>query len=298
MVKARALGKGLGALIPPSPDRGSDKKGDGSTVLPLEDLVPNPAQPRQAMDTEALHSLAESIRAHGIVQPILVRKKDGDTYEIVAGERRWRAAKIAGLDEVPVRIFTGSDQAVREISLIENIQREDLSPLDVAAAISELIRVFDLTQEEIAGRIGWSRTAVTNKLRLLQLPDEVKRMLAENRLTEGHGRALLALDSPAAMTALARTAAERGLSVRQLEEAARSAKRDFTLVTRPGRIRYVVPTAVRQRAKSLGIGLRVTGEGDKMRLALDGLDRRQAELVFDLLQQETFAKGDDGKGSE
>ncbi len=298
MVKARALGKGLGALIPPSPDRGSDKKGDGSTVLPLEDLVPNPAQPRQAMDTEALHSLAESIRAHGIVQPILVRKKDGDTYEIVAGERRWRAAKIAGLDEVPVRIFTGSDQAVREISLIENIQREDLSPLDVAAAISELIRVFDLTQEEIAGRIGWSRTAVTNKLRLLQLPDEVKRMLAENRLTEGHGRALLALDSPAAMTALARTAAERGLSVRQLGEAARSAKRDFTLVTRPGRIRYVVPTAVRQRAKSLGIGLRVTGEGDKMRLALDGLDRRQAELVFDLLQQETFAKGDDGKGSE
>lgn len=289
MAKARALGKGLGALIPAPAHRQEEKKDSEVTVLPIGALTPSPSQPRKGMDDEGLDSLAESIRAHGVVQPIVVRASEGGTYEIVAGERRWRAAGRAGLQEVPVRLFTGSDRAVREISLIENIQREDLSALEVASALSELLQAFSLTQEDIASRIGWSRTAVTNKLRLLQLPEEIRAMMTAGLLTEGHGRALLALDSASAMIALAKAVPERGLSVRQLEEAVRRATTARGAVERPRKTAFAIPAQVRKRARSLGIGLRASSDGGRIRLAMDGLDDRQVELLFELLQRDIFA---------
>ncbi|MDK2959525.1 MAG: ParB family transcriptional regulator, chromosome partitioning protein, partial [Synergistaceae bacterium] len=157
MAKARALGKGLGALFtPPAEAPTLSGRGQGEiTSLPVDNIRPNPAQPRRDMDEASLDSLAESIRSHGVVQPLIVRALEEDgIFEIVAGERRWRAARSAGLPRVPVRVIEGSDRELREISLVENIQREDLSPLEIASAISELIQQHSLTQEEVAERIG------------------------------------------------------------------------------------------------------------------------------------------------
>ncbi|NLB83497.1 MAG: ParB/RepB/Spo0J family partition protein [Synergistaceae bacterium] len=230
MAKSRALGKGLGALFPSAsvdavPSATREEESRGGTVLPLDSIIPNPLQPRRTMDEGGIEDLARSIGTHGILQPLVVRLREKGEYELVAGERRWRAARLAGLKEAPVRIVEGTDLEMMEISLIENIQREDLSPLEVAAALSDLLKSSSLTQEEAAARIGWSRTALTNKLRLLQLPVEVKDLLSANLLAEGHARPLLSLESPAVMISLALRAAEKGLSVRQVEEAVKLANR-------------------------------------------------------------------------
>jgi ParB family chromosome partitioning protein len=238
------------------------------------------------MDEASLDSLAESIRSHGVVQPLIVRALEEDgIFEIVAGERRWRAARSAGLPRVPVRVIEGSDRELREISLVENIQREDLSPLEIASAISELIQQHSLTQEEVAERIGWSRTAVTNKLRLLQLPEEIRNMLSESLLSEGHCRALLSVESPSMMIALARTAEERGMSVRQLEEAVKRSKLQAPEVSAARRASFVIPEPVQTSLKGLGISLRVTGNPNRMRVSLDGLNKKQMEAFMRFLEE-------------
>lgn len=212
----RGLGKGLGALLPGS----DDNQRDAAQQIAIDRIQPNPEQPRQVFDEDKLEELAASIREHGVVQPILVRPA-GAGYEIVAGERRWRAAQLAGLRAVPavVRDLTGSQ--VMEIALIENLQREDLNPLEEARAYRRLLDEFGLSQEQLAKRLGKSRPQISNTLRLLQLQPEVQELVERGELTMGHAKAVLALDSPEEQVGVARNVVAQKLSVRDTEEAVR-----------------------------------------------------------------------------
>jgi len=216
MVKPKGLGRGLDALLggdtPPA-----RATGDALTTLPIAALQPGKYQPRSRMDQEALNALAASIKAQGVMQPILVRPLAGGNHEIIAGERRWRAARIAGLSSLPVLIRAVSDQQALAVALIENIQREDLNALEEATGIERLINEFALTHQAVADAIGKSRAAVTNLLRLLELAPPVKTLLGEGRIEMGHARALLALPA-VRQVELANEAAARGLSVREVEQ--------------------------------------------------------------------------------
>lgn len=214
MNKKFGLGKGLGALIPEEEINNSE-----SAVLKIDmNLIKaNEDQPRKNFDEEKIDQLAESIKEHGVVQPIVL-KKDGNTYTIVAGERRWRASKSAGLKEIPAVVMELSDKQVLEISLIENIQREDLNPIEEALAYRKLIDEFKLTQEELSKRIGKSRTAVTNCLRLLNLDERVQDYLIDGVITEGHGRTLLAVIDKELQYVLAQRIIDEGLNVRDTEK--------------------------------------------------------------------------------
>ena len=210
----KALGRGLGALL--SSDRTIDLGAEPSEV-DLDSIVPGPMQPRTHFDEASLESLAESIRSHGVVQPLLVRRRDNG-FELVAGERRWRAAKLAGLTRVPVVIKDVPDDSLLEIALIENIQREDLNPIEEAQAYKKLIETVGLTQEALATRVGRDRSYITNYLRLLRLPDDLQQLVKEGRLSTGHARTLLALMHPDQQRRLARQIIEGGLSVRATEQ--------------------------------------------------------------------------------
>ena len=209
------LGRGLGALIPRS------SGGSGLLEVDVDRIAPNPWQPRLEMNETSLQELAESIREHGILQPLIVTRAEDDSYVLVAGERRWRAAKGAGLLTVPVVVKETTPRQRLELALVENIQREDLSPLETAHAYRQLIDEHELTQEAVAERVGKSRAAVANALRLLQLPPAARDALAAGQITEGHGRALLTCASPEISAILLETIVQRGLSVRQAEELAR-----------------------------------------------------------------------------
>lgn len=214
MSRKRGLGRGLDALISSS----EQIPRSGSHLLPVDAISPNPRQPRRDFDSEELAGLAESIRKHGILQPLIVTQDEvGDGYTLIAGERRLQAARRAGLNTVPVIIRSVSEQQRLELALIENIQRADLNPLEAAEAYRQLADEFNLSHDEIAARVGKSRTAVTNTLRLLKLSPTVRAALKERKISEGHGRALLALASPQAQSAALDTILRRGLSVRQTE---------------------------------------------------------------------------------
>jgi ParB family chromosome partitioning protein len=190
--------------------------------LPVELIAPNPDQPRQAFDEEALVALAESIKQRGVLQPVLVRAVPGGRYELIAGERRWRAARLADLDEVPAIVRHHDDAGSLELALIENMAREDLNPVDEARACAALVEELGLTREEVGLRVGRSRVAVSNLMRLLELPDEVLDLIERRRLTEGHGRALLTVDDHSDRRRLARQAVDGRWSVRELESRARA----------------------------------------------------------------------------
>lgn len=191
------------------------------STLPLSSLVRNPNQPRQHFDEEALEELASSIREMGILQPLVVRPAEAGKFEIVAGERRFRAAAMAGLTEVPVVVRTASAQSALEMAIVENVQRSDISPIECAVAYRRLADEFGMSQDEIAAKVGKSRVAVSNTLRLLRLPDEVQQAVNSGRVTEGHARALLMVESPVRMMALFERVMEEGLSVRETERLAR-----------------------------------------------------------------------------
>ncbi len=210
LTKRKALGKGLGALI-----KGADKKG-GYTHCPIEHVIPGRLQPRRNFDEAKLKELADSIKEKGIIEPLLVRRKD-DRYELIAGERRWRAGKLAGLREVPVIIIDASDEDSLELAIIENIQREDLNALEEAEAYRELMGRFSLSQEEVAKRVGKERATVSNYLRLLKLPLDVREALVKGSIAMGHARALLALDNHAKQRNILRKIVTRSLSVRETE---------------------------------------------------------------------------------
>ena len=217
MVKIKGLGRGLDALLGGDNDApAAAASGDAVNTLPVNALQPGKYQPRTRMDQEALNALAASIKAQGIMQPILVRPVGDGKHEIIAGERRWRAARIAGLSSVPVLVRNVPDQQALAVALIENIQREDLNALEEAAGIERLIREFSLTHQAVADAVGKSRTTVTNLLRLLDLPPPVRDLLAQGQLEMGHARALLVLPADQQI-ALAREAAAEGWSVREVE---------------------------------------------------------------------------------
>ena len=230
MALKRGLGKGLDSLIPTNVMMESEVKHatvstassaeegkDGTLMVKLSKVEPNREQPRTNFDEDSLQELAESLKQFGMLQPILVQNR-GDYYEIIAGERRWRAAKIAGLKEVPVIVRELTDQEIVEISLIENIQREDLNPIEEAQAYKRLLTEFHLKQDEVAERVSKSRTAVTNSMRLLKLCDEVQKMVVDDMISTGHARALISIEDPEEQYLIAQKIFDEKLSVREVEK--------------------------------------------------------------------------------
>ena len=220
--KRTALGQGLDALIPFNDADTSDR--NIVKDIPIDSLEPNPFQPRRLFDEELLSDLANSIREKGVIQPLIVRPSPRGTFEIVAGERRWRAASIAGFESVPAIVREMSDSESLEIALIENLQRENLNAVDTAEAYDTLIKRFDYTHESLAKKIGKDRSSITNHLRLLRLPDAVKEDLRQERLSTGHAKALLAVEDVQSQLSLSRKVISRKLSVRELEKIVQSSK--------------------------------------------------------------------------
>ncbi len=217
MGRRSGLGRGLGALIPET-----EGPTGGVAQVPVSAITPNPLQPRTAVEPEALSELAASIREHGLIQPLIVTQQGPDRYQLIAGERRWQAARMAGLVQVPVIVKEATAQEALEMALVENIQRADLNPLEEAMAFRQLVDEFEMTQEQVAERVGKSRVAVTNTLRLLRLPAAVKQALLDGTIREGHARTLLALPTKEAQVAALKTVVTKALSVRQTEELVRS----------------------------------------------------------------------------
>ncbi len=223
MARASGLGKGLGSLIPS--ENQTPQAGAGVDSIPVSDIYPNPHQPRKYFDEEALATLADSIRELGVLQPILIRPGENG-YEIIAGERRWRAAKRVGLTSIPALVREADDTVSLEQSIVENIQRSDLNPLEEAAAYQQLIEEFKLTHEQAAKRVGKSRTAITNILRLLVLPPSIQKMVRDSKLSMGHARALLGTPDRVLQEKIAKLTVAEGWSVRAVEEAIRESLSD------------------------------------------------------------------------
>jgi len=217
--KKGGLGRGFDSLFL---DNSASDNTDGAVKLNIDDIEPNRAQPRKAFDEKSLSELAESISQYGILQPLLVRPRKDGSYQIVAGERRWRAAKIAGIREVPVTVRDLSDDETAAIALIENLQREDLNPIEEAKGLSELIESYGLTQEEAAYRVGKSRPAVANSLRLLKLPEDIREYVVEGRISEGHARALLGFEDEKEMRQAAELIVKDKATVRAIEKMAKN----------------------------------------------------------------------------
>lgn len=220
--RPRGMGRGLAAILAPTE---GNAPGAELRKLPVDLIAPNPRQPRRVFDEESLLALSESVKERGVIQPVLVRPCPGGSYELIAGERRWRAAQLAGLEVVPAVVQPHEDRESLEIALIENMAREDLNPIEEARACSLLVDELGLTREEVGRRVGRSRVAVSNLLRLLDLPDEVLDLLIEGRLTEGHGRALLMAPDHGDRRRLGRSAADEDWTVRETEARARETTR-------------------------------------------------------------------------
>jgi ParB family chromosome partitioning protein len=273
----RGMGRGLAAIL--SVSEAGERDGAELRELAVELVAPNPDQPRKRFDEEALQALAESISERGVVQPVLVRPRAGGTYELVAGERRWRAAKLAGLEILPALVQQRDDAQSLEVALIENMAREDLNPIEAARAVAALVEELGLTREEVGRRVGRSRVAVSNLLRLLDLPDEALALVEDGSLTEGHGRALLLADDHADRRRLARAAVDGGWSVRVLEHRAREANAPSRAATRGRAAVHPDQEAACTRiadalSAALGTDVRVRprGTGYKVEIGFDDAD--------------------------
>ena len=274
----KGLGTGLGALL------GSDvlTEAEGKQMtLPIAKVEPNVSQPRAYFDEVALTELAESIKQHGMIQPITVRKLEAGYYRIMAGERRWRAARMAGLEEVPVSIIQADDRMAAELALVENLQRADLNPIEEALGYRSLMEDFELTQEEVAQSVGKSRPAISNSLRLLALPQEVLELVLAGQLTAGHARALLAIEDDAVKIEAARLIVKKGMSVRQTEALAVSLGKNKEKETqKPAGIDYLA-LAAKQLESSLGRRVRKTEgrHGGKIEIDYYDADDREALMT-------------------
>lgn len=279
----KALGRGLAALIPTavqSPATEKAASGDALRLLPVERIQPNRSQPRKTFDEAALNDLSESIKDRGVIQPIVVRRS-GDGYEIIAGERRWRAATKAGLRDIPAFIKDVGDSELLQLALIENIQREDLDPIEEAEAYSRLIRDYNLTQERVATAVGKNRATIANALRLLKLPESVLEMLGQGKITAGHARAIMTLDTDKAKEKLAKDIVIRKLSVREAEARARQLKKASTskgaAPEQPKAERAVEERIMR----SLGTKVRLVNRKGKGRLEIMFHNLDQLEDILD-----------------
>jgi ParB family chromosome partitioning protein len=276
--RTRGMGRGLAAILSADPSEAEVELRD----VPVELVVPNPQQPRRTFEEDALVALAESLTERGMLQPVLVRPLPGGTYELIAGERRWRAARLAGLDSVPAMVRPHDDAESLELALIENMAREDLNPLESARAVAALVEDLGLTREEVGRRVGRSRVAVSNLLRLLELPDDALSLIADGALSEGHGRALLMAPDHDSRRRLARDAAAHGWSVRQTEGRARAAagrEEGEIAASRIERSPHPDQVDAAERlgeafGRALGADVRVTpkAKGYRVQFAFDSLD--------------------------
>lgn len=292
----KALGKGLSSLLPgrpaaavavpaPAPVAPAAEAAPAPiNKLPIHAIEPNPLQPRSVFDAARLGELSQSIRANGIIQPLIVRKI-GEQFHLIAGERRWRAAKLAGLTEVPVVVQELSDSRVLEVALIENIQREDLNPIEVAIAFEKLAVELGLSHEEIGQRTGKDRSTITNMLRLLRLPGDIQIMLAEKRLSMGHARAILALPEEELQREVAEKAASQGLSVRQVEQMVqrmtqtREAKKPNEPEIDPN-----VKAAIRELENALGTKVRIIERAPgKGRIEIDYYSNDDLDRIYSVI---------------
>ena len=269
--KPSGLGRGLGALLG---DDVMKTESSGSLSLPISQVETCSSQPRKRFDDESLQELADSISQHGIIQPLTVRKLSSGYYQIIAGERRWRAARLAGLQEVPVIVIEADDRKVAELAMIENLQREDLNPMEEAAGFQSLIESYHMTQEEAAQRVGKSRSAVTNALRLLGLTPSVRKLVEESKLSAGHARALVPL-SPSLQESAANAIVSGGLSVRQTEALVKrlSAEKKEAQVKDPDEVDYLAEAQNELKAR-LCRGVKIVPGRKKGRIELEyyGMD--------------------------
>ena len=277
------LGRGLNALLG---DPELPGQGEGSVTLPISQVEPGLNQPRKRFEQGALDDLAESIRVHGIIQPLTVRRLASGYYQIIAGERRWRAAKAAGLEEVPAVIIEADDRKVMELGLIENLQREDLNPAEEARGYQTLMEEYGLTQEEVAQRMGKSRPAVTNTLRLLALPDEVMKLLEEGTLSAGHARAILAAPTAALQKECARRVVDGQLSVRQTEALVKTLEKEKA--EKPRKTGTDLSLYLGELEKDLtgrlGRRVKIADKGKKGRIELEYYNEQDLETLLALLQ--------------
>ena len=281
----RALGKGLSALLPERPDRtGDDGAVAGILSITVDDIAPNPLQPRTVFQPDRLSELAQSIRANGVVQPLIVRR-NGDKYELVAGERRWRAARMAGMDTVPALVQDLADDKLLEISLIENIQREDLNPIEIAQAFDRMGRRLNLSHEQIAQRTGKDRSTITNLLRLLRLPEDIQLLLAERRLSMGHARAILGLPTPELQRQVAEKTASQGYSVRQVERLVqRMTEPRETEDAEPAPVDPNVKAAIEELERALGTRVRIVAKSSQRgRIEIDYYSQEDLQRIFEAI---------------
>lgn len=297
MAKERGLGKGLGALLGEDAVRQDQREGQGSSSLPISQVQPGLNQPRKRFDEEALSDLTESVRTHGVIQPLTVRRLSSGYYQIIAGERRWRAAKAAGLKEVPAVIIEADDRKVMELGLIENLQRQDLNPVEEANGYKVLMEDYGLTQEEVSLRVGKSRPAVTNALRLLALPDPVLQLLEEGRLSAGHARALLGAPSKSDQRALAQKIIDEGLSVRQVEALVKRLahpKKETQSAPEADPYKIYRDAAAKDLSDCFGRKVSIVQGPKKGKIELEYYDDNDLNALLELLEQVKKAKAPKG----
>ena len=291
----RGLGKGLDAIIPvsenPAPEKAAAEKSDGKgaeTIVRITQVEPNREQPRKNFDEDALQELADSIKQFGLLQPILVQDRK-TYYEIIAGERRWRAAKLAGLKEVPVIIRDYTEQEIVEISLIENIQREDLNPIEEAQAYKRLLTEFNLKQDEVAERVSKSRAAVTNSMRLLKLCDEVQQMIIDDMLSTGHARALISIEDPEQQYTIAQKIFDEKLSVRDVEKLVRNLNKPEKPKKKNGSdesLDVIYQDVAEKLKQSLGTKVDISSKGDGSgKIEIEFYSHDDLDKIVDLLSR-------------
>ena len=280
--KIGGLGRGLDALFA----QNTLEDGVSTVTLPLDEIVPNREQPRKQFDEEALADLSASIAQHGVLQPLLVRPMPDGTYQLVAGERRWRASRMAGLTEVPVVIRDMNEQEAAELALIENLQREDLNPMEEAIGYRTLMDNYGMTQEQAAQVVNTSRPAVANALRLLQLPEAVAELVSAGKLSAGHARTVLAFEGEQAQTDAAKQAVDKGLSVRELEKMAKAAKRTPRTPAEPKRRDSFYDEVELALRESLGRQVKVTANPKGGTLQIEFFDPEDLRALANKLADE------------
>ena len=280
----KGLGKGLGALLGDFNDEPLEK--NAYQLLPIYKVEPNPDQPRQDFDEEELQALADSIEIHGIIQPLTVRELSSGYYQIIAGERRWRAARMANLSEIPAVIIEADDKKVKELALIENLQRQDLNPVEEAMGYQSLIDEYGLTQEDAAKRVGKSRPTVANALRLLSLSPDILEMLRIGKLTAGHARAVLVLKTEKRQLEAAQKISALGLSVRQAELLCKNMSKEITQNKEPEifAVDYVAECE-KQLSKQLGRGVKIVNGKRKGRFELEFYGQEDLQILLDALMK-------------
>lgn len=286
--KTGGLGKGISALIPDADIvviKDEDSSSKPINNLKISQVEPNPNQPRKTFDVEKLESLSSSIKEHGLLQPIAVKKNENGFYTIIAGERRWRAAKMAGIKEIPAVVYDFDDKAVAELSLIENLQREDLNPIEEAAGYERLSREFEMTQEEISKSVGKSRSAITNTMRLLNLSDSVKKLVEQLEISAGHARTLLAIEDKDLQEKVAYLVIEKDMSVRQLESYVNQLKKPERLPKVREAFSVIKDDIEKMLENSLGTKVKIINGKKKGKIEIEFYDKESLDRLVNRLRK-------------